>query len=342
MLLKEELAELKSLGANERATLDELISTAIHSGERVTRLVGDLQAFTRIHQHGGEGVDVAAVIDSALQLLTNELRFRGRIERQFAPVPRVAASEARLGQILLHLLLNAAQSFEERATVDHVVTLRVRPAEGDAVLIEVNDNGRGIAPADLRRLFEPFFTTKPPARHAGLGLFLCRGIIENMDGRIEVESALGAGTTVRITLPALPAEAAPTEEPFSREPMPPRRANVLIVDDEQALLTALKRALKREHEVEGFVSAAEALERFRAGQRFDVILCDLMMPEMSGMDLYEQLRNEVPEQAQRMVFLTGGAFTSRARDFLRDVENPRLEKPVEIEALRALVRDRLR
>ena len=129
------------------------------------------------------------------------------------------------------------------------------------------------------------------------------------------------------------------EQLRSTDPAPAlARCNVLVVDDEVILGRSVKRMLAREHEVTVTTSAQEALDLFKAGQAFDIILCDLMMPVMTGMDLYDELCRTQPALASRMVFVTGGAFTERARQFLEDSPNPRLEKPFDNQELRALVR----
>ncbi len=117
--------------------------------------------------------------------------------------------------------------------------------------------------------------------------------------------------------------------------------SVLVVDDEVILGRSVKRMLARDYEVAVATSAREALDLFAAGKRFDVILCDVMMPVMTGMDLFDELRRSIPDQAGRMVFVTGGAFTERARKFLDEVPNPRLEKPFDNAALRALVGEQI-
>ena len=121
-----------------------------------------------------------------------------------------------------------------------------------------------------------------------------------------------------------------------------RRARILIIDDDVMLSTAMRRALIQEHDVSGENSAEEALKRLAGGEPFDLIICDLMMPHMSGMDFHAELERLDPEQAKRVVFMTGGAFTARARVFLDRVPNVRIEKPFEVHNLRALVQDLLR
>jgi len=128
----------------------------------------------------------------------------------------------------------------------------------------------------------------------------------------------------------------PLGAPRASAPAP--RTRIMVIDDEPLLATALSRMLTPEHEVDAFASARQALERLHAGEQYSLILCDLMMPEMTGMELYSLLRHEAPELAERMVFLTGGAFTETGRAFLATTHLPWIEKPFEPDALRARVR----
>jgi CheY-like chemotaxis protein len=121
-----------------------------------------------------------------------------------------------------------------------------------------------------------------------------------------------------------------------------RRGRILVVDDEPMLASAIRRVLARHHDVVTTTRALDALERLRAGATFDIIFSDLMMPQVTGMELYARLCEEFPDQALRVVFLTGGAFTQAARDFLAKVKNPTLEKPIDRRGLLALVSERFR
>jgi CheY-like chemotaxis protein len=120
-----------------------------------------------------------------------------------------------------------------------------------------------------------------------------------------------------------------------------RHGKILVIDDEPMVLSAVGRLLGREHSVTTLSSAEEALVALGAGERFDVILCDLMMPEMTGMDFFDELARSIPDQAERTIFLTGGASTRRARSFLDSTPNPRIEKPFEPHHLCLLVNDLL-
>jgi CheY-like chemotaxis protein len=121
----------------------------------------------------------------------------------------------------------------------------------------------------------------------------------------------------------------------------PTRGRVLVVDDDEGMADVLRRLLERRFEVAMTTRSTQALDWITQGNRFDVILCDLLMPELTGMDLHERLASMVPEQARRMIFLTGGAFTAAAREFLREVANPHLEKPFDFSRLALLINARI-
>jgi CheY-like chemotaxis protein len=157
-----------------------------------------------------------------------------------------------------------------------------------------------------------------------------------------VESEVGKGTTFRVVLPAARSTEVVEQPPVQMASAATRRARILIVDDDPMLSSVMRRALSNEHDVVAINAASEALDRLRAGERFDLILCDLMMPQMTGMDLYAALRNVDPASADRMIFMTGGAFTPVARAFLDEVPNQRMEKPFDVQHLRSIVNDRIK
>jgi len=210
------------------------------------------------------------------------------------------------------------------------------------VVIEVRDTGSGIAPEHLGRIFDAFFTTKPVGVGTGLGLSICHRIVRSLGGELEVESELDAGSTFRVSLPAASSTGESVRPPSLIPRRPGRRGRVLVIDDEPMIATAIRRTLSLEHDVVLSSAAAIALQRIKQGEEFDVILCDLMMPQMTGMELYEELVRTAPAQADRVVFLSGGAFTAAARAFLDEVPNPHLEKPFDTRQLLALVNDRTR
>ncbi|HEY8091596.1 MAG TPA: hybrid sensor histidine kinase/response regulator, partial [Polyangiaceae bacterium] len=283
-------------------------------------------------------LDVRGPLEAAIAMASNEVRHRARLEVDLAPVPAVVGEEGRLAQVFLNLLINAAQSIPEGAADRNAIRVTVRPDPDGGVRIEVADTGVGMDPAHVARIFDPFFTTKGQGGGTGLGLSICHGIVTALGGRIDVESTPGQGTAVRVVLPPAPhasatPEPATTTEAAAASTMN-RRPSVLVVDDEPLILKVVSAVLAGDNDVTCELRGESALARIRAGARFDAILCDLMMPQLTGMDLHEAVLEIDPRQAEAMLFLTGGAFTPRARAFLDRVSNPTLEKPFDAEALK--------
>ncbi len=603
-LLSRELTDVRGAGPRLRE-VSQALREALHGADRVRRIVRDLKTFSRPDDEKQGPVELHAVLDSAAKIAMAELRPRAKLVKDYGDVPRVEGNEARLAQVFLNLLINAAQALPEGRAEQNEVRLVTRVAPDGMVVAEVRDTGVGISPESLARIFDPFYTTKPLGVGTGLGLSLCHAYVTAMGGNITVESEPGQGAVFRVTLkraaresgamPALPtqewrgprepgavqaqggtreprpmptvqewgpardlmstpavqpqgtgrismstptvqpqgtgrismstptvqpqgtgrismstptvqpqgtgrismstpaipvnerggavlpgAETARTSGPAALHPeavppgvasrsqadgarvglpvtavptggleagvaprgpegtfvpassaearsaprspegtfvpasstegrAPPRepegtfvppgspgpsqltsrsqapvaapvavaaqasepsraveastpaakpqalgeeagaqahdestvpvRGRVLVVDDDALVSGAIRRTLSRENDVEVLVSARQALAQLSAPElRYDVVLCDLMMPEMTGMDLFEALQKSAPRVAERVVFITGGAFTPAARTFLDRVENPRVEKPFDPEALRTLIR----
>jgi PAS domain S-box-containing protein len=316
------------------------VTKALEGAERVRVIVRHLKTFSRADEESLGPVDVREVLETSISMAGNEIRHRARLERELEPVPAVRANEGRLAQVFLNVLVNAAQAMPEGRLEEGEIRVRSRTDPGGLVVVEVEDTGTGIAPEHLGRIFDPFFTTKPVGIGTGLGLSISHGIVSSLGGTIDVRSEPGKGTCVRIALPAC-AEAARHVERRAPLPGPPGRARILVVDDEPDVGEALELALEPEHEVLSVQEGRDALVRLEAGDRFDLIFCDLMMPGMSGMDLFAEISRLAPEQAERMVFITAGAFTAWSRQFLCNVANPCLEKPFRLESLHETVCERL-
>jgi len=324
--------------------MHQVLREALMGADRVRRIVRDLKTFSRQDEDTRGPVDLRAVLDSAAKMAAGELRPRAQLAREYAAdVPPVEGNEARLAQVFLNLIINAAQALPEGKPEQNEVRLVLKHGDQGEVVAEVRDTGSGIPPEVLGRIFDPFFTTKPVGVGTGLGLALCHAFVTSMAGRIEVESQVGKGTVVRVTLPRASGQPERAPRSASVQAGGVVRGRVLVVDDDPLVSSALRRTLTRDHEVEVVVSARRALELLSSPQgSYDVILCDLMMPEMTGMELYAQLEVAAPEQARRMVFITGGAYTPAAKEFLDQVSNPRVEKPFDPEKLRELVREWVR
>ena len=320
------------------------VESAREGADRVRRIVRGLQAFSRQDDDRLEPTDVHLAIERAIEMTGNAIRHRARLVKDLERVPPALASELRLGQVVVNLLVNAAQAIPEGSPEANEIRVRTScDEEKGEVIVAVEDTGSGIEPGVLSRLFEPFFTTKALGEGNGLGLSICHGIVESFGGSIEVDSAVGKGTTFRVRLRASTSApfVARREAPES-DALPPRRGRLLIIDDDEKVGQSLANLLRTDHDVEVSAEPKAIAERLLAGERFDVILCDLMMPGMTGMELHATVAKRVPEQADRFVFVTGGAFTPAATDFVERVSNTVLTKPYDLRALNAAVGVHLR
>jgi signal transduction histidine kinase len=326
---------------NVVGSLREVLDDAEEATERVRLIVHDLRVLSHPDGERRTAVDVHAVLDSSIRMARNELRNRARVVRKFGNVPKVDANESRLGQVFLNLVVNAAHAMPEGQIERNTLTVSTSYSDG-AVVIEIADTGSGIPPDVLPRIFDVFFTTKPVGVGTGLGLAICHRILTAMNGSIEVKTQLGEGTTFRVTLrrasTGLTAEI-PVQPAVS--PSAGQVAAVLIVEDERALGRALPRLLAP-HRVAVAPRAREALDRIEAGESFDVIVCDLMMPEMTGMEFHAALTEKHPKLSDHVIFMSGGGLTAAARDFMATVPNPRIHKPIDVNNLRLLIEASLR
>jgi PAS domain S-box-containing protein len=333
--------ELPNL-ARDPSLLDALmlrVRDAYHGAERVASIVRDLRTFARADDGLRGPIDVRAALEAALNIAGNEIKQKATLIRDYEPVPPVEANPNRIEQVLLNLLLNAVQALPAE-TQGQQIRASLRTSAGQ-VTIGIEDTGSGIPEELLGKIFDPFFTTKPVGVGTGLGLPICRSIVRGLGGEITVSSNLGRGSRFTVTLPASSGEV-PEKlgRPRSMSPPPPLRGKLLVVDDELSVARTLKALLENEHDLSLAETGAQALAVIGAtsGPSFDIILCDLMMPGMSGMELYETIRRERPGLEQRMVFMTGGVSMDRAREFLATCPNLTLEKPFDFERLRRTLR----
>jgi PAS domain S-box-containing protein len=320
----------------ERSTTDfeEVIRDCTHAGERIRDIVRDLKGFAYIDGGDVGLVNINERLDLALRLAFHEIRYRARIEKSFSEdLPDLVASPGRLSQVFLNLIVNAAQSIDEGRVDENKISLTSRFEDG-RIRIDIADTGKGIPEEILHEIFDPFFTTKPVGSGTGLGLSICQDIVRKHNGEIRVDSEIGRGTTFSIYLPRdTGLELRVGDVAVESNEVP--RSKLMVVDDEPSLLKAFRRLLSRYHDVTAALGGRAAVEFL--SYDYDVIVCDLMMPDLDGVDFHDYIAENFPGLERRMVFVTGGAYTSRVQDFLARVDNPRLEKPFAIDDLRRLI-----
>ncbi len=311
------------------------VTTAVEGARQVGRIARDLTAFARVDDDERAGVDVNVLLDKVADVAANELRFRAHVVREYGALPAVVANESRLSQVFLNLILNAAHAIDEGAPDRNCVCIATSQ-EGREVRVSVSDTGRGIAPENLPRLFEPFFTTKARGLGSGLGLSICRDIVQSHGGRIEVQSTPEKGSRFTVYLPiGVGAEGSGQPPPSVqvRAVISNERPRILVIDDERTLRATLETLLEDRYEVVLAESGEVAFRILEQDRQFDAILCDLMMPETSGMQVHAWVQREIPSLLVRMVFMTGGAFTRNASEFLEQIQNRHIDKPFEVHEL---------
>ena len=312
----------------------ELIREAYEGAERIRLISNEITSLS----HGGDGVEVETVklkqvLDAAIRMAQPEMQHRARVVREYEEGHLyIQGSRTRIGQVFLNLIVNAAQAIEPGDRTRNTITVRARSTESDRICVEVQDTGPGISSQLLRRIFDPFVTTKPAGRGTGLGLSICRRIVYSLEGTIEIQSHPGQGTVARVVLPKAPRPKRPLSIPPTSMSAVRRatrgKLSLLVVDDEPVIARLIQKALVK-HDVTTANDGREAVALM--GQHaYDVILCDLIMPEMTGMDVYRAALQRATPVNDRIVFMTGGAFTQRARDFLQSVPNLRIEKPFDL------------
>jgi signal transduction histidine kinase len=317
------------------------IDDARSGADRVRKIVADLSRFARAKETHREPIDLWDALESAIRLTSHHLQHHAVIVRDPGRTPRVLATTQGLEQVFINLLVNASQAMPEGRPQANRIHVKTRTDDDGRAVVEIADTGAGISAEVKERIFDPFFTTRPAGLGTGLGLSICHRIIADFGGSIAVESTVGQGTRLRITLPAAPVEEPPIALAAPRRESSTPRGQLLIVDDDAKMLAMLDRVLGSRHDVTLAHDGAEALAVIASGRRFDLVLCDLMMPRMNGMDLFERVQEIAPEQASGFVFLCGGAVTQRATEFLDAHAGQRFDKPFQLHELEAMIAERL-
>ncbi|AKV00729.1 Histidine kinase [Labilithrix luteola] len=335
--------------------LIESVAAARHASARVSEIVHGLRTFSAGQDDLRRALPLPSVLDMAITMVSHEIGLRARLVKDYERTPLVFANESRLSQVFVNLLVNAAQAIETGALSDNAIAVSLSTDERGWASARVTDTGAGIPPENLVRIFDPFFTTKETGVGTGLGLSICHGIVRDLGGEISVESEIGIGTSFTVLLPPAPegeavaATEAPVVRPASVRPPVPDvqpdaepRGRVLVVDDEPRYGASLRMLLEGDHDVELASDGEAALARCKSANVPDLILCDLMMPGMNGIELHEALLRDHPSLLDRIIFLTGGATTDAARAFLARPEIRYLSKLTEPEALRKLAAEMMR
>jgi len=311
----------------------------IHSeAQRVAKIVENLLVFAHQRKTGREYIAINDIITRVLELRAYEMKVNNiEVENQLDPnLPATVADAGQLQQVFLNIILNA-EHFMVKAHNRGKLLVKTERIDGK-IRVSFTDDGAGIGKENLDKIFNPFFTTKEVGNGTGLGLSVCHGIITQHKGRIYAQSELGKGATFVIELPVVaePAQAdKATETP--KKSQKPRESKILVVDDEAAILTFLRRLLTdMGHNVETINNADTALERLKT-ERYSLILLDIKLPGMSGIELYQQIEKIAPALTRRVMFITGDIMEGTTHDFLEKAGVPHITKPIDIEELKKMM-----
>ncbi len=324
--------------AQEREALEVIRDQS----RRARTIVRDLLAFVGRRDERREPVQVGPMIERVAKGVALEFARHGATLELLvaADLPIIAGDRGGLEQVLTNLLSNAAYA---AGRTGHVTLQARRTLTGD-LTVSVTDTGAGVLPEIRPRLFEPFFTTKPPGQGTGLGLSVSLGIVEQHRGKIEVENVPGSGARFTVIIPAgkiAPVAAAAVPSAGYGSGASVRPSTVLLIDDEAAVRMALRRWFERQGwSVDEAVDGAQALALLLAApteETYGLVLCDLRMPGMSGIELHARLTDQRPVMLARFIFATGDTASPETAAFLARVDRPVLEKPFELSQLAAIV-----
>jgi signal transduction histidine kinase len=324
------------------ATMPALLRDCRVGLDRIRDVVKDLKSLSRDTQATRTRFSINELLDESLAMARNHVEHRATVGKQYGVLPSMIGDRSAIGQVLLNLLINAAQALPEGRAASNRITLRT-VFEGGDVVIEVADTGVGISPEVLPHIFDPFYTTKPIGDGTGIGLAVSYRIVADHGGRIDVDSELGKGSVFRVVLPNL--GVAGDGLPAAAHDMIPEpailRAKILVIDDVPAIGQTIAVALS-EHDVTVVSRARDAFERLAANESFDVVICDVLMPEMGGREVLERLEVDWPQLAANLIFMTGGAFTAESSEFVDSSTRRILTKPFSADELRTVVAAQLR
>jgi PAS domain S-box-containing protein len=302
-----------------------------------TNIVSTLLRYAKPKQLNLKMTDLNRLISENIELLRYHDGFRNvHFEMAAAPnLPLCKADEHQIGQVLVNMFINAIQAMEQTGgTLKVTTSLQNGFAEA-----RISDTGKGIAPANLSRIFEPFFTTKSPDKGTGLGLSVSYSIVKAHGGDIQVESELGKGTTFTIKVPVYTDNLTGIDmkaDRLSLKDTPPRMvSSILLVEDDKPVREMTEEILK-EHihcRVTSVSDGRLALDHLDRGEVFDLVLSDIRMPHVDGIQLFEWITRNRPELSERFIFVTGDTYDARTREFLAMRKSEALYKPFELSKL---------
>jgi two-component system NtrC family sensor kinase len=339
------LIEVKALARIEQRleSIHDLLRDGRTGADRIRMIVRNLQSLAPRTTDPRRTLDLPVILDRSISAASTRIKYCSKLVRNYHGDTEVWGSERGLTQLFLNLLVNATESIAPDRIESNTIRVSIDRDESWCI-VEIRDSGSGMSSAVRRRIFEPFFTTKGREGGVGLGLTICRDIVEAHGGRIEAESISECGSTLRVRLPALANVGRPAGEFRPDSPtMPigsmttPAAPRLWVIDDERLVAKTVSRVLAQAYDIVILDDPREAVHRLEHGETFDALLCDLMMPGMSGMEVHARIAALRPDLLPRVIFMSGGASTSEGRQFAAQLRLPLIEKPFDATRLRAML-----
>ncbi len=333
---------IEQLKENNLTAYDRPVLTIQKGLERIKTVVGDLKTVSRgTTDEAVTHVDMNSVMESVLSMAQNEIQHRAILKYSPTLTEPIWIDETRLAQVLLNILINAAHSIPAGHADLNIIEVKTYMNDADYVVAEIKDSGCGMSEDVLKRIFEPFYTTKPMGSGTGLGLAICQSIVNQFHGAITVESLEGMGTIFRVSFPPAKPEILENVPDIPSAAVSESLGQVMIIDDDEELLEVLQEVVSIKHDCVGFTNPRAALDVLKNNQTFDCIICDLMMPKMSGLQFHKTIAEHAPHYLNRIIFLTGGSFTAETDAFLKSPEIVYCEKPVDTRVLLGAIQKRI-
>lgn len=342
VVLFAQLLQDKKLDPDAKADLDHIISEAL----RAARIVRGLLDFARQRPVEKRPSQVNDLLYHSLDLVAYELRTHNiQWQLHLSPeIPITLLDPHQIQQVFINLINNAWQAMSAergrglltiRTSLVNSPSSSVQPKRQPAIRISFQDDGPGIPQDLISRIFDPFFTTKPDGKGTGLGLSICHGIISEHGGQIWAESRPGDGATFIIELPIVQIESVSNSgsPPISDSQDSKPKARLLLVDDEPILLDVMARALKRRGLYVDKATSGEQALLLISQSYFDLIICDIRLPDLSGPEIYRQALLSRPELASKFLFTTGDIANAQTRRFIESNQIAYITKPFDLNAL---------
>jgi PAS domain S-box-containing protein len=344
-LIEEKLEKIDFQGNSDARVILSMIKDAESGVLRIKNIVKSLKKLSGdVKSEEIEKFPLNEVIESAIEYSHNELKHRATVTSQIEKTIYLSGIKGEMNQVFLNMMINAGHAFKEGNAISNEINISAERISNDKVLVRIRDTGCGIPKENIEKIFDPFFTSKTAGEGTGLGLAICHKIITAHGGLLTVTSEVGIGTEFQLTLNCCESKGVSHDQNVikintqaNKSIQASLKSKILILDDEEMIGKVIT-LLLADHETTYFSDATKALEYLDGGDDVDIIICDLMMPGMSGVDFYNTLMKR-GQLHEKIIFMSGGACTPQTQEFIDSLTTPVIYKPFDSSEIKSLVSD---